>query len=361
MRTMAFANQKGGCGKTTTAVNVAAALAVKEKRVLLIDMDPQAHATIGIAADRDPQNKSIHSLLLASSLTKENIQKQIMQIGERLFLLPSEVTLCALDMELAESVDREQRLAHLVEKLAEDYDFIIIDAPPNLGLLTFNVLLAAEELVVPIDMSFLSLNGLGKLLETVKLVEEKCAHPLRVFALANHVDKRTCLSREILHHIEDRFLNKMFHTTIHDRTRIREAMGFGLPVVQYAPSSSSAQEFLSLAQEILENQVPSQKSSAKNELQDSEKSVHFSFYAPEAKEVKLAGDFNAWNVESHPLTNLNEDGFWSSKIKLEPGIYEYKFLVDGEWRHDPNNPFTKENEFGAYNSVFEVQEMQQIC
>ena len=153
MRTMAFANQKGGCGKTTTAVNVAAALAVKEKRVLLIDMDPQAHATIGIAADRDPQNKSIHSLLLASSLTKENIQKQIMQIGERLFLLPSEVTLCALDMELAESVDREQRLAHLVEKLAEDYDFIIIDAPPNLGLLTFNVLLAAEELVVPINLA----------------------------------------------------------------------------------------------------------------------------------------------------------------------------------------------------------------
>lgn len=358
MRVLAFVNQKGGCGKTTTTVNLASALAAKEKRVLVIDMDPQAHATIGLLTEEKADGKSIHTLLLSSKITKVEARRECIQAGERLHLIPSEVTLCALDLELAQTEDRERRLQQVIRALEGDFDFVLIDAPPNLGLLTFNVLLAAQELVVPIDMSFLSIHGLRKLLETVELVEKKCAHPLRVYALANHVDRRTCVSREILRHIQDRFLDRMLSTSIHDSTCIREAMGLGMPVVQYDPSSSSALEYLALAQEILENEnrILAEQLMRETEMpRKTSEGVQFIYYAPEAREVKLAGDFNLWNAEANPLENSRHDGFWSSILKLSPGVFEYKFVVDGEWKLDPSNPRRKQNELGALNSVVEVE------
>jgi len=361
MRIVAFANQKGGCGKTTSAVNVAAALAVRGKRVLVIDMDPQAHATIGLLPKEKPSGKSIHKLLVESDLTHEKIKQETLQVKEDLYLIPSDVTLCALDMELAEAKDRDRRLAHIVEELDGDYHFIIIDSPPNLGLLTFNVLLAVEELVVPIDMSFLSLHGLGKLLETVNLIEEKCDHPIRISALANHVDKRTSLSKKIIHHIEERFMQHMLTTVIHDRTCVREAMGNGVPVVQYAPRSSSALEYLALADEILEyeNKIDANQFILKTGINEEKgESFEFIYYGSKSEKVKLAGDFNLWNPEEHPLTYQKDKGLWSCTIKLEPGAYEYKFLVDGVWAHDPNNPNKKENELGAYTSILEIEEKE---
>lgn len=357
MRVLAFVNQKGGCGKTTTAVNLAAALAAKGKKVLLIDMDPQAHASIGLASGEKTDGKTIHNLLFAEKITKADVRRECVQVKEKLFLIPSDVTLCALDMELAQASQKDQRLARVVQAIDGEFDFALIDSPPNLGLLTFNVLLAAQELVVPIDMSFLSLYGLGKLLETVELVQEKCAHPLRVYALANHVDKRTCLSREILRHIEERFLEKMIATVVHGSTRIREATGLGIPVVEYEPSSPSALEYLSLAQEIIgnENRIVAEELIRETEMPRSRpEGVQFVYYGPEALQVSVAGDFNLWSQEAHLLANEKGDGFWTCTIQLDPGIYEYKFLVDGEWMLDSNNPRRKENEIGGWNSVVEV-------
>lgn len=348
MRVIALANQKGGCGKTTTAINLAAALAEKKKRVLVIDMDPQSHASIGLLPEGNVMSKSIHPLLSIESVNADLVSEQIIEVSEFLHLIPSDVTLSVLDMELAEVPHREKRLSRVIEQITEDYHYIIIDAPPNLGLLTFNVLIASGEVIVPLDMSYLSLHGLGKLLETIRLILDKCEHPLSVYALANHVDSRTRLARDILQHIEVRFHNSMLKTVIHDRTRIREAIGQGRPVVKLAPSSKSAQEYFELAKEIISFEQ-------KENIGIKKQKIIFEFDAPQALSVQIVGSFNQWNSDAGQMYKENSTGKWRRKIRLKPGRYEYKFIVDGEWVHDPNNPHTCTNEIGAFNSVLEVE------
>ncbi len=356
MRVVAIANQKGGCGKTTTAVNLSACLAQKKQRVLLVDLDPQGHSTIGLGSTQTSFQNSIYDLLCPPDEKKVSVREVSISVSENLDLIPSEIILSAAEQKLAGKEEREYRLRYALAGLDDRYDFVILDCPPNLGLLTFNALLAATEVVIPMEPSYLSLHGLGKLLETINLVNKKCDHPLVINALITNYDRRLKLSEEILKEVKRNFGNHLFPSIISTSVRLKEAIGFGKPITEYRPSCAACRDYLSLSEEIIRGEYLSTTTDALSKearppLKVPE-GVVFSCYFPGALAVHLAGSFNNWNPEKEPLLNLSGDGLWQKTVPLPAGQYEYKYVIDGNWVLDPANRNINDGPLGA-NSVFE--------
>lgn len=432
MRTIAIVNQKGGCGKTTVSINLASALAELGKRTLLIDLDPQSHCAVGLAVPEDQIEQSMYDLLLSKSRNEPVRMKEILwQISERLELAPASIDLSAFEQQMVGTVNRENCLKNMLSDVKNDYDYTVIDCPPAVGLLTFNALRAATDVIVPVETGYFALHGLSKQLETLSILCKRCSQTINVRVLASMYDIRTKMAREILGELRSHFSDKMFKTIVNFNTKIKEAASFGQPISEYDPASKGQADFRALAEEVIADQAKSQHhemintlagqleriSSSAEELlktakpeqavaetpqakpepkpqiaQTSQKqsepkpqiapvaevsaksaeqkldeklsdyygvnqingsTVFVSLY-PHAKEVYIAGDFNSWHPQKTKMEKVGNTGVWQTKMKLQPGRYRYRLVVDGKWQQDPYNETNEMNPFGELNSVVEV-------
>ena len=358
MRVISIANQKGGCGKTTTAINLSACLSLKRRKVLLIDLDPQGHSATGLNIDTDALDKTVHHALGNAGGTKIALDEVTAKVTENFDIAPSNLGLSTFEHNLSMIKGREARLREAIEGVNQLYDYVIIDCPPSLGLLTFNALMASSEVFIPIEMGLFSLHGTGKLLEILELVRAKTEHEMRLKVIATIFDRRTRIAKEILNDIKDHFKGKMFRTVINANVKLREAPGFGKSIVDYARNSRGCADYVALANEVLKEEkflgaVKSVKQK-KRPLQRKHRKTQFLFHGPRASRVQIVGNFNNWAQSQDYYMQRREDGTWSKEIILAPGVYQYKFLVDDEWMEDQNNPNVVEDPFGGRNSVIEV-------
>jgi len=252
MRTVAIVNQKGGCGKTTVSINLASALAELGKKVLLVDMDPQAHCAVGLAVPEEQIEQSIYDVLISRSRNEPiRLTEILWQIGENLELSPASIDLSAFEQQMAGIPDRECCLRDVLEDVKDEYDFAVIDCPPAVSLLTFNALRAATDVIVPVETGFFALHGLSKQLETLSILCKRCQQQVSVRVLASMYDIRTKMAREILAELRSHFSDQMFKTVVNFNTRIKEASSFGQPINEYDPASKGQQDFRMLAQEVI--------------------------------------------------------------------------------------------------------------
>ena len=253
MRVIASANQKGGCGKTTTAINLSSSLSLKGKRVLLIDFDPQAHATMGLNIKPSDCEKSIYDVITPKKKGFLGIGDILIEIKDNFDLAPSSLILSAVEQELIGIDGREDRLFEAIQELKEEYayDYIIIDCPPSIGHLCFNALRACEEVIIPIDMSLFSLRGVAKLLEIITLLKDNVGHDVKSRALITMYDRRTRYSRIVLEKVKAEFGDNVFDTVIRYNIRLRETADCGLPVGDYDKHAIGHQDYENLAEEIV--------------------------------------------------------------------------------------------------------------
>ncbi len=405
MRTIAVVNQKGGCGKTTVSINLASALANTGKSTLLVDMDPQSHCAVGLAVPEEQIEQSIYDVLIGSSRGEPvGLNNIVWDITDNFKLAPSSIDLSAFSQQMSGVAERDKALTDVLERVKDDYDYVIIDCPPAVGLLTFNALRAATDVIVPVETGYFALHGLSKQLQTLNILCRRCNKKLNVKVLASMYDVRTKMARQILAELRSHFGDKMLKTTINFNTKLKEAASLGQPISEYDPASRGRTDFRNLAMEILqrdgekstEDPVKSlsdrleEMSTTANELMEQSKSlparqpieeyksqtkkqkfetklcdyygvsqkngsVVFVTLYPSAGNVQIAADFNNWQPDKTPLKKVGESGIWQTELKIPPGKHRYRLVVDGKWQQDPYNGKTEPNPFGDLNSIVEVK------
>ena len=404
MRTIAVVNQKGGCGKTTVSINLASALADADQKTLLVDMDPQSHCAVGLAVPEEQIEQSIYDVLISNSRNEPiKLTEILWQIQDRLELAPASIDLSAFEQQMVGIVERESCLKNVLDQLKDEFDYTIIDCPPAVGLLTFNALRAATDVIVPVETGYFALHGLSKQLETLSVLCERCSQQINVGVLASMYDVRTRMAREVLAELRSHFADKMFKTVVNFNTKIKEAASFGQPIREYDPASKGRKDFCTLAEEVIGSQAKQRRrelvdslagqleviSSAADELLQVAKpaikvvetsktekpqaadtdaklsdfygvtqvndAVVFVTLYPRAKSVEIAGDFNNWQPAKTQMQKVGSSGVWQTKLKLPAGEYRYRLVVDGQWQQDPYNELTETNPFGGFNSVVEVK------
>jgi chromosome partitioning protein len=410
MRIVAIANQKGGCGKTTVATNLAATLAREGWRVLLTDLDPQGHCGVGMAVPEEQVDLGMFDCLrTAGSPEPIPVTGIAWQITPNLDLAPSREDLAQFELDGRGAGEHESVLAQVLAVVADKYDYVIVDCPPHVGLLTRNALKAATDVIIPVDTGYFSLHGLARQLRTLQEVSPD--HPQRrVRVLANQYDVRTKLAREILAELRERFGALVFQTIINFNTKLKEGASFGQPITEFAPTSMGARDFQKLAREVIDMECAAPAAAAAEEaavstevlLQRAEEMAAeaerllastttlvasstrrqaaptantpeeiarkiekiygvrktpegtvFRCHRPDATCVEVAGDFNDWTPSRTPMQRVG-NGDFQATLCLPGGRYRYRLVVDGRWSHDAANSVAEVNEFGEYNSVFKV-------
>jgi chromosome partitioning protein len=412
MRTIAIVNQKGGCGKTITAINLSAFLARNGHRVLLVDMDPQGHATLGLLKEPDARPGTMYDVFVRASRSEPARLGEIVRPAlERLDLAAADVLLSAAPATLAQIDGREYVLATALDEVRDRYDFVIVDCPPHVGLLTFNALYACSEAIVPMEPSFFSLHGLGKVLETFDLVAKHSGHSIAARVLVTLFTGRSPFARAVVDNMRTHMPGRHFETVVRYSIKLAEAASHGVPITEYSRTCAGFEDYRALAAEVLgrdvseaavkpavdeirADEVPVEEIPAAHQIPvaaaneipelvsqpDSYGAVHveahaddrgyeparaldspsitpdgvmFSLEAPSAASVQLVGDFNQWVVDGNEMEPSGP--IWRKLVKLDPGRYRYRFVVDGEWRSDPRNGVVEPCPYGGHDSVVVLQ------
>ena len=357
MRVIAIVNQKGGCGKTTTTTNLAGCLVADGARVLVVDMDPQAHATLALGIDPELVDENLYEVL-ADADGSERMAEVCVESRENLYVAPSGIVLSALEQKLAsEPVEtRTDRLASALDRVRDEFDYVLIDCPPNVGLLTFNALRAAGEVIVPLETSYFAIHGVQKLLETIALLTERIGHDLQVRILPTLYDGRTRYARQTLSEIREMFKDLCFDTVIRQNVKLREAASRGKPINFIARSANGTIDYSALAVEV-EATPPAAEAAISPATGGDRREVIVHFSDTDAHDVRIAGDFNGWVPDKGVRSLIEAEGprrVWTKILQLPPGTYEYRYVVDGEWREDPENPQVTTSSVGGRNSVLVV-------
>jgi len=410
MRTIAVVNQKGGCGKTTVSINLASALAELGQRTLLVDMDPQSHCAVGLAVPEEQIEQSVYDALIGGSRNEPiRLTEILWQITERLELAPASIDLTAFEQQMAGVAERECCLKNVLSEVESEYDYVVVDCPPAVSLLTFNALRAATDAIVPVETGYFSLHGLSKQLETLSILCKRCNQQVDVKVLTSMYDIRTKMAREILAELRSHFADKMFRTIVSFNTKLKEAASFGQPINEFDPVSRGQKDFRALAEEVVDVAARQQRREVVSSLSTQLEAISTSadellkstnlpivakpeikavethktgkpqlaaidaklaeFYGvsqmndavafvtlyPRAESVQIAGDFNNWQPSKTPLQKIGQSGVWQTKLKLPKGKYRYRLVVDGHWQQDPYNERTELNPFGGFNSIVEVK------
>lgn len=388
MKIISIANQKGGCGKTTTAINLAAALSVNGKRTLLIDLDPQAHASLGLNFE---EKNSIYNVISKLTPRKMEIMDIIRKVDVNFDIVPSNILVGTLEQELADEIGRELKLVETIAKIKDRYDYILIDCPPSLGFLTINAIRASDDVYVPVETSRFSMQGVDHLLDIISLIKDRLNHPVGFKILITMFDSRLRHSFSMLAKIRDKFSDAMFDTIIHTNVKLKESAVMGQTVVGYDKYCRGAKDYFSLAKEIIcsgsaaalvvneATVATASEAAASDEVTSPAEDVptevvqefsprmqamireetrdllttSFNLEAPEARSVYVTGSFNDWSLDEN-CRMRQENGRWVVTLPLKPGVYKYQFIVDGRWREDPANPRQERNSFGDINSLIEV-------
>ncbi|GEM_PF-159912 len=396
MKVISVVNQKGGCGKTTLAVNIAAALARTGNKTLLIDLDPQAHATYALGYTKKAAEQKTSYDIFKCFIEKTKVVYDELIINDRgkLHFIPSNMLLSAAEINLGGINGAAAILSRsLFEVSFDTYRYVIIDSPPSFGFLTLNSMYAADMILVPIDLSYFSFNGVTNIHRVTGILEKETNRKPETFFILNIYDSRTNFAKTLNDEAGKLLGEQLLATKVRASVRLREAAKLGKTIFEHDPKSSSALDFYNLTSEIVnvcEKEVPVSKvkeeATVENEAkavsaayssdtdvngvetQDVEVSVaqdraadmnnvivkEFALHAPQAGAVYILGDFNGWQkIESNRLTKL-EDGTWAAKFNIEKGKYRYKYLVDDRWMQDPNNPEVEANRFGSVDSVLNI-------
>ena len=373
MRTIAVVNQKGGCGKTITSINLSAFLAREQRRVLLVDMDPQGHATLGLLTDAAQPSRTMYEVFLPDAgRPPTGLGDVIRPVRENLDVAPSDILLSAIPETLAGRVGREDILSEAMASVEGRYDYVIVDCPPNVGLLTFNTLKACSEAIVPMDPSFFSLHGLGKLLETIEVLAKETDHHIAVRALVTLYSGRSAFAKAVLDEIRRHLDGRHFETVIRYSVKLAEAASHGVPIAHYSRDCVGFDDYRALAVEVLQQEAAMRQrervtikrnatgASARDDGAGSSvpvvtpEGVMFTIEAPDAERVQLAGDFNNWTLDGNDMEAVG--GVWKKVVKLPPGRYRYRYVVDGRWQNDPLNATVEPSPYGGEDSVLVMDE-----
>ncbi len=382
MKIISIANQKGGCGKTTTAINLASSLAFHGQRVLLIDLDPQAHATLGLNVD---DGNSLYNVISKLTPRKLKLRDIIKRADKNFDIVPSNVLVGTLEQELADEIGRELKLVEAISELKNEFDYVLIDCPPSLGFLTVNAIRASNEVIVPVETSRFSMQGVDHLTDIINLIRDRLNHPVTSRILITMFDSRLRHSFSMMAKMKEKFGKLLFETIVHVNVKLKEAAVMGESVLKFDKYCRGSKDYLGLAREILTldrpNSFPAMEAVSaketssieipvleeksytpssrmeelvKKETEEFIASAHFALHAPSAQSVYVTGSFNDWSLDES-CRMKNNNGVWDLKLPLKPGVYKYQFIVDGKWQEDPLNKTTERNSFGDINSLIEVK------
>lgn len=252
-RIIAIANQKGGVGKTTTAINLSACLAEKKQKVLAVDMDPQGNMSSGLGLDKDSIDKTIYDIIIGESDFEEVLQKNVMK---NLDVLPANIDLSAAEIELIGVQNKEYIIRDAIRKIKDNYDYIIIDCPPSLSMLTINAMTTADSVLVPIQCEYYALEGLSQLIHTVELVKERLNSELEIEGVVfTMYDARTNLSLQVVENVKDNLNQNIYKTIIPRNIRLAEAPSYGMPINKYDSKSTGADSYRKLADEVIGKKI----------------------------------------------------------------------------------------------------------
>ena len=373
MRTIAVVNQKGGCGKTTTSINLSAFLACAQRRVLLVDMDPQGHATLGLrTGDALPPSRTMYEVLSPRVGERPTrLRDVILPVLDNLDVAPADILLSAIPEMLSGLAGREDLLSDALAEVRDDYDYVIVDCPPNVGLLTFNALKACSEAIVPMDPSFFALHGIGKVLETFDVLAQKSAHHIEARVLVTLYPGRSPFVKAVVDELHRHLDGQYFETIIRYSVKLAEAASHGVPIVQYCRHCVGFDDYRALAAEVLRHETENprvalhadatptgarrgHRRAAPSSPIVSFRDVTFTFEAPGADHVLLTGDFNDWTSDGSEMEPI--DGVWTKIITLAPGRYRYRYVVDGQWQSDPSNAAIEPNPYGGHDSILVIDD-----
>src|SRR5213593_694892 len=373
MRTIAIVNQKGGCGKTITSINLSAFLAREQRRVLLVDMDPQGHATLGLLSDAVQPSRTMYEVFVEEPGERPTVLRDVIRnVRENLDVAPADILLSGVPEALAGQIGREDILVDALAGFADDYDYVIVDCPPSVGLLTFNALKACSEAIVPVDPSFFALHGIGKLLETFDVLAKETGHQVAVRALVTLYTGRTAFAKAVADDIRHHLYGRHFDTVIRYSVKLAEAASHGVPIAHYCRQCVGFEDYQAVANEVLRQEaaLPENRSlvieadampviagvdrPGPSAVPMTFKEVVFSIEAPHAAQVQVMGDFNDWNLEGSEMEPV--EGTWTKVVTLPPGRYRYRYIVDDRWQSDPLNVTVEPNPYGGLDSILVVDE-----